>query len=64
LASVRPVFYMNRTAVAHLDIQRRNDVQSGGGLSYDMVDGRPVMSFRGIPIKSTDAILETEAAVA
>lgn len=59
----KPVFYMNRTAIGHLDIQRRNDVQSGGGLTYDMVDGKPVMSFRGIPIRATDALLETEATV-
>lgn len=60
----KPVFYMNRTVFQMLDIQRRDDVIAGGGLTYADVDGvqRPV--FRGIPIAKVDAILETEAAVA
>lgn len=60
----KPVFYMNRTVFQMLDIQRRDDVVSGGGLVYSDVDGKIVPSFRGIPIKLVDALTETEAAVA
>jgi len=60
----KPVFYMNRTCFQMLDIQRRDDVITGGGLVYNEVDGKIVPSFRGIPIKIVDALTETEAAVA
>jgi len=46
-----------------LDIQKRDDVVSGGGLSYDVVDGKPVMSFRGIPVRKVDALTETESQI-
>lgn len=59
----KAVFYMNRTALQALDIQRRNDVMAGGGLSYENVDGMQRPTFRGIPIAKVDAILETEATV-
>jgi len=63
IASTRPVFYMNRTCLEMLDIQKRDDVVSGGGLTYDNVDGKRVLSFRGIPIRLCDSLLETEATV-
>jgi hypothetical protein len=56
-------FYMNRTVIQMLDIQRRDDVQSGGSLVYSDVDGKLIPSFRGIPIRLCDALLETEATV-
>lgn len=56
-------FYMNRSCQQMLDIQKRSDVQSGGQLKYDEVDGKPVMSFRGIPVRRCDALLESEAPV-
>ncbi len=59
----RPVFYMNRTVFQMLDIQRRDDVIAGGGLTYTEVDGMMRPTFRGIPIGKVDALLETEAAV-
>lgn len=59
----RSVFYMNRTAFQALDIQRRNDVLAGGGLSYENVDGQMRPTFRGIPIAKVDAILESEQLV-
>jgi hypothetical protein len=59
----KPVFYMNRTVFQMLDIQRRDDVISGGGLVYSDVDGKIVPTFRGIPIKIVDALVENEAAV-
>lgn len=55
-------FYMNRSVMQYLDIQRRDDVVTGG-MRYDEVDGKLVPSFRGIPIRKCDALLETEAQV-
>jgi hypothetical protein len=57
------VFYMNRTCFQMLDIQRRDDVIAGGGLTYENVDGKRVHYFRGIPVRICDALLETEAVV-
>lgn len=59
----KPVFYMNRSTFQMLDIQRRDDVISGGQLVYDKVDGILMPSFRGIPIRICDALVETEARV-
>ena len=59
----KPVFYMNRTCIEMLDIQRRDDVISGGGISWETVDGKRIASFRGIPIRTCDALTETESAV-
>jgi len=59
----KPVFYMNRTTFEMLDIQRRDDVMAGGGLTYQNVDGTVRPTFRGIPIATSDALLETEATV-
>ena len=56
-------FYANRTIAQMLDIQRRDDVQTGGQLSYDVVDGKRIPTFRGIPIKRCDSLLESEAQV-
>lgn len=56
-------FYMNRTVAQYLDIQRNEAVKDGGGITYQNVDGKNILSFRGIPIRSTDAILENEALV-
>lgn len=56
-------FYMNRTVFQMLDIQRRDDVISGGGLGYEVVDGKRIASFRGIPVRICDALVETEATV-
>lgn len=56
-------FYMNRTCLEMLDIQLRDDVSAGGQLKYEVVDGKPVTSFRGIPIRLSDQLLETEATV-
>lgn len=64
LKAGRASFYMNRSCFQMLDIQRRDDVISGGGLVYKDVDGMAVPHFRGIPIGIVDALLETEAAVA
>lgn len=59
----RPVFYMNRTVFEMLDIQRREAVQTGGQLKYEVVDGVSTPLFRGIPVRIVDQILLTEARV-
>lgn len=59
----RPVFYMNRTVFEMLDIQRLDKVGAGGGITFENVDGVARYSFRGIPVKIVDAILNTEATV-
>jgi hypothetical protein len=64
LAAGKAIFYASRSVHEMLDIQKRDGVIAGGGLSYSDVDGKPVTSFRGIPVKTCDAILETEATVA
>jgi hypothetical protein len=60
----KPAFYMNRSCAQMLDIQRRDDVTSGGGLTWETVDGKRQGSFRGIPIRICDALHEAEDAVA
>jgi hypothetical protein len=55
---------MNRTCLEMLEIQVRDDVQAGGQLKYETVDGMPQTSWRGIPIRVMDQLLETEATVA
>lgn len=59
----KAAFYMNRTCFQMLDIQRRDDVISGGGLMYNNVDGIMTPTFRGIPVRKCDALLENETAV-
>jgi hypothetical protein len=58
-----PVFYANRTVLEFLDIQSREDVKDGGGLTFENVDGVRKAQFRGIPVRTCDALLETEATV-
>lgn len=60
----KPVFYMNRTAFEYLDIQRRDSVQTGGQLNYEVVDGQRIPYFRGIPVRIVDALTQTESQVA
>jgi hypothetical protein len=59
----KPAIYMNRTVFEMLDIQRRDDAMSGGGITFENLDGVIRPTFRGIPINKCDALLETEAAV-
>lgn len=63
LQACTPAFYMNRTCFEMLDIQKRDDVISGGGLRYENVDGVPTPTFRGIPVRKCDQLLENEALV-
>lgn len=58
----RPVFYCSRTIRSFLrrQILNKNNVN----LTFENVAGKQVLSFDGVPVRKTDAILETEAAVA
>jgi hypothetical protein len=58
------VFYMNRTVRRFLRKETREAVGGGGGLTYENVNGRRIMSFDDIPIKRVDALLNTETVVA
>lgn len=57
----RPVFYMNRTIRQMVDIQAMN--KANVLLNVGGEEGRMKTSFRGVPIKTCDSILETEALV-
>ncbi len=59
----KPVIYMNRSVFQMLDIQRRDDVIVGGGLTFENVDGKRIGNFRGIPVRVCDALTEAEGAV-
>ena len=51
--------YCNRTVATWLDIQAMN--KSNMLLKIDEFDGKPRTTFRGIPIRVCDQILNTEA---
>jgi len=57
----RSVFYVNRTVSTYLDLQMMNGTNVN--LTLDNAAGQRVMSFRGIPIRRSDALLNTEARV-
>jgi hypothetical protein len=59
----RQVLYMNRTVGRYLRKQERGDVSTGGGITFENVEGRRVMDFGGTPVRRVDAILNTEARV-
>ncbi len=58
----RTVLYMNRTAMAALDRQYRDPLK-GVRLTARELDGEMVTEWRNIPIRETDALLNTEAPV-
>lgn len=57
----KPVFYMNRTIAQALDLQSLD--KASLALSVKETEGEFWNTFRGIPIRETDAILETESRV-
>lgn len=59
----KAVFYMNRETAYCLDYLRRQDVITGGGLTFDNVDGKRMMRFRGIPIRVCDALVTETSAI-
>jgi len=58
-----PAWYMNRTVFEMLNIQRRDSVQLGGQLNYNVVDGVLQPSCMGIPCRIVDQLTLTEAVV-
>lgn len=60
----RTVIYMNRDVLQALDALGTNSSNGALQLRPMELEGRMVQSFRGIPIEVTDALLNTEAAVA
>lgn len=63
LQACRPAIYLNMTCEAFLDIQARNDVQTGGQLKYEVVGGKAMDTFRGIPLTRLDRLTEAEATI-
>ncbi len=61
MANCRPVFYANRTIREMLDVQAMN--KSNLLLNVGEEEGKMKTTLRGIPIKTVDALLETEATV-
>ena len=57
------VFYMNRRVRRYLRKQTRADVSTGGGLTYENVNGKRVAMFGTTPVRISDALLNTEATV-
>lgn len=53
--------YCNRTAATHLDILAQ--LKTNVNLTYKDFAGKPITTFRGVPIRVTDALLETESRV-
>lgn len=54
------VWYVNRTVEAFLHKQALTKVGAGGGLSFENFEGKRILSFLGMPIKRSDALLSTE----
>lgn len=59
----RPVFYANRKITSYLRRQIMNKVVNST-LTMDQVAGRRVLAFDGIPVRRTDALINTEAKLA
>jgi len=57
----RPAIYCNRTIRTYLELQAMN--KSNIWLGMKEFDGKTIPAFRGIPIRTVDAILNTEARV-
>jgi len=53
--------YCDRTIRTYLDIQAVNKVNVL--LNFDEWDGKPITTFRGVPIRTCDALLNTEARI-
>lgn len=63
LSMGRPVFYMNRRAKSFLRRQLASATKNST-LTREEVGGKKVEVFDGIPVRTTDALTNTEAAVA
>jgi hypothetical protein len=61
LSMGRPVFYANKTITSFLRRQMAN--KDNVHLSLDQVAGKSVLSFDGVPVRKSEALLNTEAVV-
>lgn len=62
LQKCKPVFYCNETIFTYLDLQTLK--QTNMNVKYDQdMHGKAVMTFRGIPVRKCEALLNTEATV-
>ena len=59
----RPVFYMNRTIRRFLRREIRESVGTGGGLTFENVEGKRVLMFGDVVVRTVDQLLNTEALV-
>lgn len=59
--SPRAAIYCNRVVSTYLDLQALN--KTNVLLNMDQWDGKPVTTFRGVPIRTVDQLLSTEARV-
>ena len=57
----RTVIYCNRVVRTYLDLQAMN--KTNVLLRIEEFDGKPITTFRGIPVRTCDAILNNEAQV-
>src|SRR5215472_16334179 len=57
----RTIIYANRVVRTYLDLQAMN--KTNVLLRIEEFDGKPITTFRGIPVRTCDAILNTEARV-
>jgi hypothetical protein len=57
----RTVIYCNRVVRTYLDLQAMN--KTNVLLRIEEFDGKPVTTFRGIPVRTCDAILNNETRV-
>ena len=61
LNGCKPVFYANRTILTYLHQQALDGTRSGMLTFENPAGGQRVVSFGGVPIHQTDALLSTEA---
>ncbi len=57
----RLVFYCNRIIRTYLDLQAMN--KTNVLLRIEEFNGKPITTFRGIPVRTVDAILSNETQV-
>jgi hypothetical protein len=61
LGGGRAAIYCNRVIATYLDLQALN--KTNVLLRMDEWDGKPVTTFRGVPIRTVDALLSTESRI-
>lgn len=54
------VWYVNRTIQAFLHKQALTQVGAGAGLTFENYEGKRILTFLGMPVRQSDALLNTE----